>query len=281
MKKFIITEEDKKHIRKLYLLSEEDSISKLEKAIELFLPIEKDEEEDEEESTDSESSNTKDSEDKKTEKNKIPVSDVKGLNTNEKIVFEQLKEDGFTDEAAAGVMGVVGGESGFKTFKEASYSNTSNSRIRAIFPSKFGKMSDSQLNKIKKSDKLFFDAVYGGMYGNAPDEGYKYVGRGFNGITFKGNYKAAQDCTGISFVSNPELMEDPSNAAKALSCYFKKIKDIDDFEKAFQEAFRQNAGPGHSWEYYANSTNPVAVTGIPLKRDKAKQYYKKITGQLA
>jgi predicted chitinase len=276
MKKFIITEEDKKHIRKLYLLSEDESMSKLERAIDLFLPIEKEKEDDE--STDSESSDTEDSED---EKKKISVSDVKGLNTNEQIVFEQLKEDGFTDEAAAGVMGVVGGESGFKTFKEASYKNTSNGRIRAIFPSKLGKMSDSQLNRIKKSDKLFFDAVYGGMYGNAPDEGYLYVGRGFNGITFKGNYKAAQDCTGISFVSNPELMEDPSNAAKALSCYFKKIKDISDFEKAFQEAFRQNAGPGHSWEYYANSTNPVAVTGIPLKREKAKQYYKKITGEIS
>lgn len=274
MKKFIITEEDKKHIRKLYLLSEDEPMSKLERAIDLFLPIEKEKEDDE--STDSESSDTEDSED---EKKKIPVSDIKGLNTNEQIVFEQLKEDGFTDEAAAAVMGVVGGESGFKTFKEASYRNTSNSRIRAIFPSKFGKMSDSKINQIKKSDEDFFNVVYGGMFGNAPNEGWKYVGRGFNGITFKGNYQAAQNCTGISFVSNPELMEDPSNAAKALSCYFKKVKDIDEFENAFREAFRQNAGPGHSWEYYANSSNPVAVTGIPLKRGKAQEYYKKITGE--
>jgi predicted chitinase len=274
MKKLIITEEDKKHIRKLYLLSEDEPMSKLERAIDLFLPIEKEKEDDE--STDSESSDTEDSED---EKKKIPVSDIKGLNTNEQIVFEQLKEDGFTDESAAAVMGVVGGESGFKTFKEASYRNTSNSRIRAIFPSKFGKMSDSKINQIKKSDEDFFNVVYGGMFGNAPNEGYKYVGRGFNGITFKGNYQAAQNCTGINFVSNPELMEDPSNAAKALSCYFKKVKDIDEFENAFREAFRQNAGPGHSWEYYANSSNPVAVTGIPLKRSKAQEYYKKITGE--
>lgn len=272
MKRFTISEEEKKQIRNLYQLSEVDSA--LSSVLSLLLP---DDEEDEEENQDDKMSH--DSSSKESSSN-INQTEVKGLNPNENIVFQTLKDDGFTDEAAAAVMGVVGGESGFKTFKEASYRNTSNSRIRSIFPSKLGKMSDSKLNKIKKSDEDFFNAVYGGMYGNAPDEGYKYVGRGFNGITFKGNYKAAQDCTGISFVSNPELMEDPSNAAKALSCYFKKIKDINDFEKAFQEAYRQNAGPGHSWEYYANSTNPVSVTGIPLKREKSKEYYKKITGEI-
>jgi hypothetical protein len=114
------------------------------------------------------------------------------------------------------------------------------------------------------------------MYGNAPNQGYKYVGRGFNGITFQGNYKAAQECTGIGFLDNPELMEKPENAAKALSCYFKKVKDINDFEKAFQETYRQNAGPGNTWEFYANNSNPVNVVGIPLKKGKAKEYYKKI-----
>lgn len=277
MKRFIITEDEKKHIKSLYQLYEEESLSKRDIAINLFLPDKDEGEEEDEIDSNQELSSKSDSDDE--DKEKIPLSDIKGLNDNEKIVLNQLKEDGFTDEAAAAVMGVVGGESGFKTFKEASYRNTSNSRIRAIFPSKFGKMSDSKINQIKKSDEDFFNVVYGGMFGNAPNEGYKYVGRGFNGITFKGNYQAAQNCTGISFVSNPELMEDPSNAAKALSCYFKKVKDIDEFENAFREAFRQNAGPGHSWEYYANSSNPVAVTGIPLKRGKAKEYYKKITGE--
>jgi len=208
------------------------------------------------------------------------------LNTNEKIALDQLILDGYTWEATAAVMGVIGGESGFQMFKEAGYKNTSNSRIRAIFGSRVAKLSDSELDELKQSDEAFFNKVYGGtrdkngkvkeFHGNAPDEGYKYVGRGFNGITFKGNYKAAEDCTKIKFVDNPELMEEPENAAKALSCYFKKIKNISDFEKAFQEAFRFNAGPGKSFEYYASSNNPVAVHGIPLKRKKAQEYYQKI-----
>jgi predicted chitinase len=274
MKKIIITENQYKFLEKNYNITEE---TENEKIFGKFLTMVKD------------SSKQKSSEDggdmnfdldnQKTSDKSTPTQPIKEFNANEQIVFNQLKEDGFTDEASAAVMGVVGGESGFKTFKEASYRNTANSRIRAIFPSKLGKYSDEQLNSIKQSDEAFFNAVYGGMYGNAPNEGWKYVGRGFNGITFKGNYEAAKKCTGIDFVSNPELMEDPKYAAKALSCYFKVIKDINNFEQAFREAFRQNAGPGNSWEYYANSTNPVAVTGIPLKRGKAQQYYNKITGK--
>jgi predicted chitinase len=271
MKKLLITEQEKRHIRNLYNIlesdSESDSESSLGKLLNFLLPTDT---EDEDDTEDSDSETTTD-----TKKNDT-IKDISSLNTNENIVLQQLKEDGFTDEAAASVMGVVGGESGFKTFKEVSYKNTSNSRIRSIFPSKLGKMSDTQLDKIKQSDEAFFNAVYGGMYGNDKDEGYKYVGRGFNGITFKGNYKAAEDCTGINFVSNPEKMEEPEYAAKALSCYFKKVKDIDDFDKAFQEVYRQNAGPGHSWEFYANSSNPVNITGIPLKKGKAEEYYKKI-----
>jgi predicted chitinase len=268
MKKLIISENEKRRIKSLYNLTEQ---SENEKLFGKFINMVKD--------TAKKTTEKKDDfdlDDKSTSNSSTPATPITELNDNENIVFKQLKEDGFTDEATAAVMGVVGGESGFKTFKEASYRTTGNDRIRAIFPSKLGKYSDEQLNSIKQSDEAFFNAVYGGMYGNAPNEGWKYVGRGFNGITFKGNYEAAKKCTGIDFVGQPELMEDPKYAAKALSCYFKAVKDISDFEQAFRETFRQNAGPGNSWEYYANSTNPVAVQGIPLKRGKAQQYYKKI-----
>jgi len=265
MRRFIISEQEKNDIRKLYHLSESESA--LSNVLKLLLPDDE-EEDNEDDETSSESLVNKSS-------SNIPQTEVKGLNANENIVFQTLKDDGFTDEAAAGIMGVIGGESGFKLFKETSYNNTSNERIRRIFGSRVQKYSDEQLNKLKQSDEDFFNAVYGGMFGNAPDEGYKYVGRGLNGITFKGNYQAAQDCTGISFVSNPELMEDISNAAKALSCYLLKIKDIDDFETAFQEAFRYNAGPGKEWDYYLKKFKD----GIDIKKGFAKEYYKKIKGE--
>jgi predicted chitinase len=195
------------------------------------------------------------------------------MTVNEIIVKNELTAAGFTPEAAAAVMGVVGGESAFTTLKEASYKNTDNVRIRAIFPVRLGSASDTYLNQIKQSDEAFFNAVYGGMYGNAPNEGFKYVGRGFNGITFKNNYIAAAQGTGLDLVNRPELLENPANAAKALAFYFRSVKEINDLEKAFQEAYRQNAGPGRTWEYYNSSPNPVHKEGIPRKRAKAQYYY--------
>lgn len=198
------------------------------------------------------------------------------MNQNEKIVLEELKKQGFTDVSAAAVMGVVGGESAFQNLKENGYQNTSNSRIRAIFPARLGGYSDSQLDSLKSNYTAFFDQVYGGLYGNAPNEGAKFVGRGFNGITFKANYQAAKNDTGIDFVNNPELLEVPKYAAKALAGYFKNEKDIKDFEEAFRESYRRNAGYGNSFAYYDNSTNPAHEQGVPLKRERGKEYLKEI-----
>jgi predicted chitinase len=199
-----------------------------------------------------------------------PVLPAK-LNPIEQMVKETLLSKGFTKTATAAVMGVVGGESAFKMFKETSYRNTDNRRIKSIF-SKTKKLSDEALNKLKSDDKAFFDFVYGGMYGNAPDEGYKYVGRGFNGITFKANYQVAATATGIDFVGQPELMEVPENAALALANYFKSVKDMTELEPTFKEAYRINAGIGHTFEFYAKSTNAAHVDGIPRKRAKASYY---------
>jgi predicted chitinase len=197
------------------------------------------------------------------------------MTENELIVKTELLQAGYSKEAVAAVMGVVGGESNFSVLKEASYRNTDNKRIRAIF-GRLKSMSDADLDKLKTNDEAFFNAVYGGLYGNAQDEGWKYVGRGFNGITFKSNYIAVSEGTGIDFVSHPELLEKPEFAAKALSYYFRNLKHISDFETAFQEAYRYNAGIGKPFEYYAKSKNPVHVQGIRRKREKGLRYLAEI-----
>jgi hypothetical protein len=162
--------------------------------------------------------------------------------------------------------------------KEVGYNTTSNQRIREIFGSRVSSYSESALDTLKQSYNNFFNAVYGNMYGNAANEGGKYVGRGFNGITFKDNYifygnklNAAYG-ENIDLVQNPELLENPKYAAMALSQYMLPVKNITDFEAAFQEAYRYNAGPANSFAYYAASTNPVSVYGIPLKRGKGHAY---------
>jgi predicted chitinase len=203
------------------------------------------------------------------------------MTNNEIIVYCRLKKDGYTKQSIAAVMGVVGGESGFQYLKEFSYLNNTNSSLRAIFAA-FAGQTDGFINQCKTSDYNFFNCVYGGQAGNSPTEGYKYLGRGFNGITFKGNYEYVQ--LGIKntyneeydLVNRPELLENTDIAAKALSYWFRMVKNMSDFETAFQEAYRQNAGPGYSFAQYQSFTNPVHVQGIPLKRGYGQAYLSRI-----
>jgi predicted chitinase len=233
------------------------------------------------------------------------AGDLSKLNRYERIVYDQLKKDGYTDIAAAAVMGVCGGESAYTTFKEDSYYSTGADRIQNIF-SAFQGMSIEKINSYRggklagvvnrdnpskeqlQFDKFFFDKVYGGQAETPQDEGYKYYGRGFNGLTFKGNYRKYGNKAGINILDNPELMENPeivekygcSVPAKILSAYFDDIKSMNtSLEETFRLAYRYNAGPGNSWEVYRTSGNSVHVGGIPKKRGKGRYYYEIITGE--
>jgi predicted chitinase len=82
------------------------------------------------------------------------------------------------------------------------------------------------LDTLKSDDEAFFNQVYGGMFGNAPDEGYLYRGRGFNGLTFKGNYKKYGSLVGEDLVGDPEQVNDPDVAAKVAVEFFTKSKPV-------------------------------------------------------
>jgi hypothetical protein len=128
-------------------------------------------------------------------------------------------------------------------------------------------MSDAQIDQLKKDDQAFYNKVYGGRYGNAPGEGYKYRGRGFNGITFKGIYQNMQkllDKLGkldrkVDIVANPDVLNDIDVAAETAVLYFLDrasnpkmyqkygVKDINAFkdqETALKAMVNANAGWG-------------------------------------
>jgi putative chitinase len=68
------------------------------------------------------------------------------------------------------------------------------------------------------NDQKLANFVYGGQYGNGPEssgDGYKYRGRGFNQITFKGTYEKYGKLLGKNLVGNPDLLNDPNIAAEA------------------------------------------------------------------
>lgn len=187
---------------------------------------------------------------------------------NAQAIIDALNRHGiknpYTQKA---ILGVIGKESGFIPQNETTYSNTPAERIKKIFKSKLGSMSDSSVDSLKKNDKLFFDTIYGGKFGNGKDEGYKYRGRGFNQITFKGNYQKIQELFDkigklekkVNIVSNPDLLNELDVASEAAVLYFLDrsadprmsqkygVKDLNSFkdqDTALKAMVNANAGWG-------------------------------------
>jgi len=191
---------------------------------------------------------------------KYPIS--KDTDANIKAIIKEARSGGITNKyAIAAMLAICKKESGFIPRNESSYSGTPASRIKKIF-SKFRSYSDSEVDTIKKDHKRFFDIIYGGKYGNSNSEGYKYRGRGFNQLTFKGNYQKYKELTGVDIVYDPDLLNTVPVAAKCLVAYFirnfssssarrkdynftdiNSFKNLDDAVGAFYHA---NAGWGKS-----------------------------------
>ncbi len=207
-------------------------------------------------------------------------------------MIKRMNAKGITNPfTQAGILSVVSKESSFVPKSEISYRSTPNDRIRSIFGSKLTGYTDAQLTALKQDDKAFFDAVYGGRYGNGPDEGYKYRGRGFNQLTFKSNYKAIGDAIGVDLVNNPDKLNTVPVATDALIEYFVKrykapenklasynAKDINDFktiEDSVSAAYHANAGWGKEvTEIKADSTGgrAKAISRAPGFYDVVKNY---------
>jgi len=201
--------------------------------------------------------------------NKYPVS--KDKEANIKAIIKAAKALGVTNKfAITAILAIVSKESGFVPRSEASYATTSGARIMKIFGSKG--YTAAEWDVIKKDAVRFFDLIYGGKYGNSTTEGYKYRGRGFNQITFKGNYSQYAKETGVDIVNDPDLLNTVDVAAKCVVAYFKRniknapasirsqyhFTDINSFTNlndATGAIYHANAGWGKSYsEIVADST---------------------------
>lgn len=141
---------------------------------------------------------------------------------NAKLIDSELVAIGLTNKfLRAGILAVCSKESGFKMFAEISYRNTPNERIYQIFG--YERFKGYDLSVIKKNDKEFFDLVYNRKdLGNGPFDGYKFRGRGFNQITGRYNYTETGKAIGVDLANNPDLLDQPPIAAKALASFFRR-----------------------------------------------------------
>jgi len=204
---------------------------------------------------------------------------------NINFIITRMKQKGITNPfIQAGILSVVSKESGFIPKRELSYKTTSNDRIRAIF-GKLKNYSDADLNALKANDENFFNAIYGGMFGNAANEGYKYRGAGFNQLTFKGNFKAIGDKIGVDLVKYPEKLNELPTATDALLQYFidrftaapadklnaygaKNINDFKNIKDSTAAAYHANAGWGKS----VDSVKSDGTGGFAKAQDRASGF---------
>lgn len=209
---------------------------------------------------------------------------------NISVIVSVCKSRGIVNPVSiAGLLAVVSKESGFKPQFEKGYRNTSNARLREIFPSYFQKRSDEFISKIKKDEVKFFNFIYGGRYGNADDEGFKYRGAGLNQLTFKNNYiKATQSINQpgkmeFDLVANPELLLRIDVAAMVVVEFFKNAfsksakivelrygaKNINDFQDLKRSAgafYNANAG-------FGKDTRGSSMDGYKRAMDRVEDLY--------
>ncbi len=96
-------------------------------------------------------------------------------------------------------------------------------RLRGVFTEKMQSLTDEQIQaKYVNNPKALANFIYGGRGENTdPNDGWKFIGRGLNQITFKEGYRKAQEAVFsefgevVDFVNHPELLENVDYAAKA------------------------------------------------------------------
>ena len=204
-------------------------------------------------------------------KGEVDITNLGGSKSqNAKAVINSLNKFGITNPLVQkAILSVIGKESGFQPQNEIPYTNTPNERIKSIFGKRVSHLTDGELTKLKEDPIKFWDVVYGGRYGNdKPGDGAKYLGRGFNGLTFKGNYEAYNDLlkkhgVNIDIVNNPDLVNRVDVAADINALYFlknlsskvssskygnKDVNDFKDFDTALKAAVNANAGMGSNIE---------------------------------
>lgn len=94
-------------------------------------------------------------------------------------------------------------------------------RILQIFPGTVKTLAQAQ--SLVGNGKALANTVYANKLGNGNFEsgdGFRYRGRGVGQLTFKGNYAAAEAGTGRPYVSQPDLLCSPADAALSFAWFW-------------------------------------------------------------
>lgn len=158
--------------------------------------------------------------------------DSRAQKANKHVFAKAMDKAGITDnDLRAAIVGVIGGETNFKLNAEFSYAKTPLAQVKSALGPRLSKLSDAEIEVLKKDPVKFFEYCYGCAKGgrtangnncggnDIPGDGYKYRGRGYIQITFKGNYRQLGDKIKRDLVGNPDLLNTAEVAAEATVAY--------------------------------------------------------------
>lgn len=188
---------------------------------------------------------------------------------NVELIIRHCVEHGITNPLSiVGMLCVIGKETHFKVQSERmSYSKGRLAEVWSRFctigngktaPKGQGEKYANELAEqyARNSEKLA-NFVYCCRYGNGDEksgDGWRYRGRGFNQITFKGTYKKYSKLLNVDLVNDPDKLNEPDIAADAAILFLKNRfeqqnidpNDFDDVDEALQKWAAANAGWGKS-----------------------------------
>jgi hypothetical protein len=172
--------------------------------------------------------------------------------------------------------------------------------IRSVFGSKLAQLTDAQVLKLKNDPEEWFDYLYGGQAGNSEairkfstigkrlprSEGYKYRGRGFNQLTFKGNYEYYGGVAKVDIVKNPDLLLSSAEvASKVLVAYMElsfrsmallakwgvrdTINNVNNLQDGVGLPYHATGGAGYSKQAVID----LLPTGWKRANEYAKEFY--------
>lgn len=204
---------------------------------------------------------------------------------NSAFIVKAAVDSGITNRfAIAAILAIISKESEFIPKSEnLSYSVK---RIKEVFPS-----LGNKAEQLGKNPQGLGDAIYGGRYGNANNEGYKYRGRGYNQLTFKGNYDKFGKIIKVDLVKNPDLANDPQIAAKIAIAFFldgindlkKKgkldeynatsINDFNNLTDSILAIYHVNSGTGNKVSKIKNLQNSDTLGGFTKAMERVNGIY--------
>lgn len=166
---------------------------------------------------------------------------VNSLNSKQKeniaIIKDEARKAGITNPyAIAAMLAIVSKES--ELIPKNENLKYSAKRLQEVF-----KLSPERANMLAGKPEEIGNAIYGGWYGNSANEGYKYRGRGFNQLTFKGNYEKYSKSANVDIVSNPDALNNDSRVAAKVLIAFNK------------DGIKSLASQGKLKEYNATNIN--------------------------